>query len=175
MKNNKYDVILADPPWSYADVGWDRDIPDDKYVTMSVEDICKIEIPAAKNCVLFLWTTPIRFNEGFQVMESWGFQYKAHLMWDKKHMGLGSYVRYQHEFLLIGIKGNPGAPLPANRPPSVLRSQRKKHSQKPFEIYDIIEKMYPGKTYFEMFARQGWGHWDAMGNELKLGKQSRFS
>ncbi len=171
MINMKYDVIYADPPWSYAGYGWDRNIPDDLYNTMITEDICSMNIPAAKDCVLFLWATMFKLPDAFEVMKSWGFEYKSGMVWDKVHFGLGAYFRGQHELLLLGTKGNPGAPLPANRPSSVLRSIRTKHSQKPIEMYEIIKKMYPDKTYFEMFAREGWVGWDAMGNELTSGKQ----
>jgi hypothetical protein len=52
-----YGVILADPPWRFnpynRETGLDR-AADNHYLTMDVEDIKAMEVPAAKNCVLFL-------------------------------------------------------------------------------------------------------------------------
>jgi N6-adenosine-specific RNA methylase IME4 len=67
---------------------------------------------------------------------------------------------------LIGIKGSGlGTPAEADRPSSVLFASRgKEHSKKPLEVYDLIEKMFPGRKYLEMFARgdkprNGWKTW----------------
>jgi hypothetical protein len=48
--------------------------------------------------------------------------------------------------------GDLAAPKPANRPRSVLRSHRRKHSQKPDEVYDLIEKMFPELSKIEQFG-----------------------
>ena len=43
----------------------------------------------------------------FDVIKNWGFTYKSGLVWDKEAIGLGYWVRGQHEHLLIATKGNP--------------------------------------------------------------------
>jgi N6-adenosine-specific RNA methylase IME4 len=49
----------------------------------------------------------------------------------------------------------------------VVYAERIEHSKKPDVFYDIIERMYPGRTRIEMFARgkprPGWTAW---GNEV---------
>jgi N6-adenosine-specific RNA methylase IME4 len=56
-------------------------------------------------------------------------------------------------------------PLPSNRPPSVIAAPRRKHSQKPHEVYQIIERMCPNTRKVELFARgrprKGWRTWGA--------------
>ena len=55
-----YDVILADPPWQFR--VWNKDTgqgrsAESHYPTMTLEDICALNIPSADNAVLFLWVT----------------------------------------------------------------------------------------------------------------------
>jgi N6-adenosine-specific RNA methylase IME4 len=137
---------------------------------MSLEDIksMKTKIPAADNAILFLWTTIAMLKESLKVMDSWGFTYRSHVMWVKEgNIGLGYYVRAQHELLLLGKKGNDmPTPMEANRPSSVFYAPRTKHSEKPEIVYDIIEKMYPNRKYLELFARKKRSGWTAWGNEL---------
>ncbi len=78
---------------------------------------------------------------------------------------MGYYVRNQHELLLIGTRGNISLPLPENRPSSVIHAPRTKHSTKPEEVHILIEKMYPGRKYLELFARKRKEGWDTWGNE----------
>ena len=55
-----YPLILADPPWKFkvydAESGLDS-AADAHYPTMETAEIAALEIPAAKHCILFLWST----------------------------------------------------------------------------------------------------------------------
>jgi N6-adenosine-specific RNA methylase IME4 len=112
-----------------------------------------------------LWATGPKIKDALDVMEKWGFEYKTQMVWIKDRIGLGTWVRGQHELLLIGIKGDFPTPYESDRPPSVIQAPRGKHSEKPDIVYDIIEKMCPNRTYLEMFARgeakKGWTVWGA--------------
>jgi N6-adenosine-specific RNA methylase IME4 len=44
---------------------------------------------------------------------------------------------------------------------------RGEHSQKPEEIQDRLEQMYPSATKAEFFARRHRANWDCFGGELK--------
>jgi hypothetical protein len=68
------------------------------------------------------------------------------------------------------VRGEPGTPPPAQRPPSVLESRRRGHSQKPDEIYELIETWYPTSPRVELFARQQRPGWAAWGDEVPAGK-----
>jgi N6-adenosine-specific RNA methylase IME4 len=50
---------------------------------------------------------------------------------------------------------------------SPVVAQRRKHSQKPEEVYDRIEALVDG-PYLEMFARQSRPGWKAWGNEANV-------
>jgi len=155
-----FNVIYADPPWEYFLPL--RGSPNMHYQTMTTEEICKLKVPAAENAVLFLWATNPKLEDALKVMNAWGFEYKTNMVWVKDKVGTGYYFRGQHELLLVGKKGGMSAPLEENRPHSVLVASREKHSHKPQAVYELIEKMYPGQKYLELFGtekRKGWVTW----------------
>jgi N6-adenosine-specific RNA methylase IME4 len=133
---------------------------------MDLDDISALKVPSAKNCVLFLWATAPKLREALKVIDSWGFEYKTHAVWDKQKIGMGYYFRGQHELLLVATKGEPGTPLPADRPSSLISIPRTGHSEKPVLVYELLEQMYPNKQYFEMFARNERSGWQAWGNQV---------
>jgi N6-adenosine-specific RNA methylase IME4 len=89
-----WEVIAADPAWSFADRG-SRIAPDQKkkrqgrkgYRTLSVEQIAAIPVAevAAKDALLFLWTTSAHLVDGSaaRVAQAWGFTPKATIAWVK--------------------------------------------------------------------------------------------
>jgi len=163
----KFNVICADPPWRYDFSGTENREIENQYPTMTVEEICNLHVPAAVDCVLFLWATSPKLREALQVIEAWKFEYKTNMVWVKDKIGMGYYARQQHELILIATKGNLPTPLPADRPSSIIEAPRTGHSEKPQELYDLILKMYPqyGKP-LEMFARQERPGWFVWGNEV---------
>lgn len=163
-----FNVILADPPWQYENSAT-RASSEDHYPSMSLEEISKIKLPVTHDAALFLWATPPMIREALEIVDAWGFQYKTHAVWVKDKIGLGNYFRSQHELLLVALKGEMKCPAQENRPPSVFESPRENHSQKPNLVYALIEQMYPGMKYLELFARdneerKGWNFW---GNESR--------
>src|SRR6516225_974079 len=170
-RDRRYAVLYADPPWHFEvyneESGVER-AAGNHYPTMSLEDICALPVlslatPAA---ALFMWTTVPHLRESFQVLDAWGFEYKTNIVWVKDKIGLGYFVRNQHELLLVATRGDMPSPSPANRPPSVISASRREHSRKPDEAYALIERMYPDLPKIELFARQARPGWAAWGNEV---------
>ena len=98
-----YDVILADPPWTfkvYNAAKCDRHTSH-KYDLMDIQDICDLPIQSvmADNCALFLWATWPNILDAFKVIEAWGFTYRTEAwVWAKAkksgisfHFGMGYY------------------------------------------------------------------------------------
>ena len=139
------------------------------YPTLALDDICALPVAdlATDDAVLFLWTTASHLQESWSVIQAWGFQYVSNIVWLKDKLGLGYWVRNQHEVLLICRRGDMPTPLPTNRPSSVIISPRREHSRKPDEAYELIERMYPELPRIELFARQARSGWDAWGNEVE--------
>ena len=82
--------------------------PENHYPTMPTKEICAMPVLdlATPDAVLFLWTPAPIFPEALDIMRAWGFEYVTHAVWVKDKIGLGTYVRHQHELLLIGQRGN---------------------------------------------------------------------
>lgn len=69
--NKKYNIIYADPAWTYRDkaLAGNRGACC-KYDVMTIEDIKKMPILniADKDCILFMWVTMPKLNEVFDVI-----------------------------------------------------------------------------------------------------------
>jgi N6-adenosine-specific RNA methylase IME4 len=161
-----YGVIYADPPWRYSFSKSDSRKIENQYPTMSVDEICSLQVPAAKDCVLYLWATAPKLQEALKVMKAWGFEYKTHAVWDKEKIGMGFWFRGQHELLLVGTRGHVSPPAQSQRTSSVYRYARARHSKKPNEIRSMIASWFPESTKLEMFCRYPAEGWDVWGNEV---------
>jgi len=164
----RFEVIYADPPWSYNNTGSYRESVGANYKTMSNVDICNLSDAikgiTAKDAVLFLWITSPLLPEAFPIAKAWGFTYRASMIWRKNRApGIGWYVRTYHEILLICTNTNAFHPL--EKLPSIVDAKVRKHSQKPEEFYEIIERMYSGPK-IELFSRDPRIGWTSWGNEV---------
>ena len=68
-----------------------------------------------------------------------GLQYRTSAVWVKPSIGMGYFVRQQHELMLIAKRGELPMPSPEARPSSVIKSARGAHSEKPIEGYELID------------------------------------
>jgi N6-adenosine-specific RNA methylase IME4 len=162
-----YGVIYADPPWrfeTHSENGMDRSA-DNHYPTMTMFDMLTLNVPAADDCVMFMWATVPMLPEAMDLMDEWGFIYKSHIVWVKDRLGTGYWTRNKHEMLLIGTKGNVPAPAMGMQPPSIIELPVGRHSEKPSFFADMISTLYPTTPKLEMFARVGRVGWDVIGNE----------
>jgi len=166
--DKKYQIIYADPPWSYGNTQPDyhKTDPRDHYPTMPLKEICAIDVKSIceDNAVLFLWVTSPILEEAFQVVKAWGFKYKASFVWDKVKHNMGHYNSVRHEFLLICVRGS-CQPDVKKLFDSVQSIERTKHSEKPAKFYEIIETIYTYGKRIELFARSQRDEWDAFGHE----------
>jgi N6-adenosine-specific RNA methylase IME4 len=172
----RYPIILADPPWDYQfynETTGSARAAAEHYPTMKLGEICSLPIAniTTDDAILFLWTTAPHLQESFDVLAAWGFEYKTNVVWVKDKIGLGYFIRGQHELLLIATRGDMPSPLPGNRPPSVITASRREHSRKPDEAYGFIEGMYPELPKIELFARRRRSGWAAWGNQLSEAAQ----
>lgn len=89
IEQGQYRTIIIDPPWPYG-TQYDEDTRRvaSPYPEMTIEAIERMELPTADNCVLWLWTTHKFLPVSFDILQSWGFDYKATLTWNKENMGL---------------------------------------------------------------------------------------
>ena len=166
MPVGKYGVIYVDPPWRYDFSKTENREIENQYPTMTLDDICLMKIPAADDCVLFMWATSPKMQDAFCVLKAWDFEYKTCMVWVKDKIGMGYYFRQRHELLLVATRGHPGVPATRDCADSVFNAPRSKHSEKPPGVRELIRRMYPEHKKIELFARAAVEGWDAWGNEL---------
>lgn len=171
MPASVFDVIYADPPWQYDFAETVSRAIENQYSSMPLNQIKRLRkyIPAAENAVLFLWAPAPKLREALEVLGAWGFTYRTNAIWDKEKIGMGYWFRGQHELLLVGVKGEFSPPDAEARYSSMIREARTNHSKKPECVYTMIEAMFPGQRYIELFARQKRPGWVSWGLEVKEG------
>ena len=173
-----FEVINIDPPWDYQEKGGfgvdNHNVYSNRggvdYATMTTEEIKNIVLPAADNSVVFLWTTHKFLSSAFEILERWGYEYKATVVWDKEKIGIGRTLRLQCEFCLLGIKGKPLLNTGSER--DIIREPRREHSRKPEAFYSFVDRFTVGRKldYFSRQGRRGWEHYGA-----ETGKFSTFA
>jgi len=179
LRGKKFHTVLADPPWQFQN-RTGKVAPEhhrlSRYGTMKLDDIKALPVA---NCVvdpahLYLWVPNALLQEGLAVMSAWGFTYKSNLVWHKIRKdggpdgrGVGFYFRNVTELLLFGVRGKNARTLaPGRRQVNFLATQKREHSRKPDEQYDLIEQCSPG-PFLELFARGPRKGWTVWGNQAE--------
>ena len=190
--NNKFDIILSDPPWAFTNKktgGSMRSGAAFHYPTMSNKELCALPVKdIISDCaVLFMWIpSALLFDNSKKqihantIMEAWGFTFKT-VVFDwlkvdksgKPAFGMGHYSRQSSELCLLGTRT--GGKSLERKSKSVRQSiiaPVRKHSQKPDEQYERIEELYGQDVKrLEMFARFPRNGWSQLGNHLESDKQ----
>ena len=180
FEGKQFGTILADPPWRFAN-RTGKMAPEHKrlsrYETMELEEIKALPVSqvAASPSHLYLWVPNALLQEGLEVMEAWGFQYKTNLIWHKIRKdggpdgrGVGFYFRNVTEIVLFGVRGKGGRTLqPGRSQVNFMATRKREHSRKPDELYDIIEACSFDRR-LEIFARGPREGWDTWGNEAEV-------
>ena len=170
----KYQIILSDPPWSYRNMENIQATAAAQYSTMSNKDICALPVAklADDNCILFLWVTMPKLNECFNIIKSWGFEYKTvAFTWVKRNKianswfwGMGRWTRANAELCLLATKGKPKRINAGVH--SLIDTPLQRHSQKPNEVRKRIIDLVGDLPRIELFARERVEGWDAMGFDI---------
>lgn len=174
-----YGLIYCDPPWRAFDGTLDptRQI-ENQYPTMTVEELVAmadqspsgepggVKAIIAPNCVLAIWTIASKLDECCQVIRAWGFEVQIQAIWVKDRIGMGHWFRQRHETLILATTGTPLTPPESHRPDSIIEAPRRGHSEKPDEVYPLLEGMFAGVRKVELFHRgEPRPGWDTWGNE----------
>lgn len=173
-RSKKFGTVLADPPWQFQN-RTGKMAPEHKrlnrYGTMTLDEIAALPVPKvlADTAHLYLWVPNALLAEGLQVLSAWGFTYKTNIVWHKIRKdggpdgrGVGFYFRNVTELVLFGVRGKDARTLaPGRRQVNIIKTQKREHSRKPDELYQLIEQCSRG-PFLEMFARgtrKGWSMW----------------
>lgn len=188
MPTKKSNIVLADLPlkWSHEERGSATEhyetMPPAQYLLKNHVD----DMPFANNCILFIWSWSGMKKDIEDIIEAWGFDIRGECIWIKTNkdggtgggsehaeynnlaFGMGSVFRSCHETLLYCTKGNVSLPNPENRVRSAFLSPKLEHSEKPPEVYEIIDTMYPEDEKLELYHRgkqKPRKNWSYHGNE----------
>ena len=182
----KYQIIYADPPWSYGTSKLNRPSGGkeitDHYPVMEDADILALPVKelAHRHCWLFLWVVYAKLPLALEVIKTWGFKYATvGFEWFKLtttglpvcFMG-GSVCGGAIELCLIGKRGN--LPRASKRVHRLIEAPRHKHSRKPPEIRQRIVQLVGDVPRIELFSRKEellfdadyTNGWDIWGNEV---------
>ncbi len=183
----KYNVIYADPPWSYENKTTGRtngNQPEGsgalaKYNLMSLDDIKSMPIGdmTDNDSLLFMWATIPLLDQGIELISEWGFKYKTMIIWEKTGLlGMGHWLRVQTEVILIGVKGQV-KPF-RHQEKNIFKHKICDHSAKPHFFRKLVSelslKSFETTEKLELFARTREGMfgdyeyegWDVFGNEV---------
>ena len=166
-EGSEYRVVSVDPPWPY---GREYDPAESRaaspYPEMPLDEIEAIRLPLSADAVVFLWTTHAFMRPAFDILDAWGLDYRATIVWDKEKMGLGATIRMQCEFCLLSTKGKPIINGTSER--DIIREPRRQHSRKPEAFYSLVERMTVGNRmdYFSREKREGWSSYGAEPNKF---------
>lgn len=175
LSNKKYNIIYADPPWSYRDkASSGKRGAAFKYDVQEHDWICNLPVQdiSDENCVLFMWVTMPQLPTVFEVINSWGFVYKTcAFTWVKRNKlqpswfwGMGNWTRANSELCLLATKGKPKRVSASVH--SVVDTPIERHSKKPDIVKDKIVHLCGDLPRIELFARQKTEGWDVWGNEV---------
>lgn len=173
LKMFGYDMIMADPPWSFemwSGAGVNHKAAGGQYGCMSLADIKALPVGdlARGDAVLWLWATHPMLPQAFEVMSAWNFRFVTSGVWVKctRHgklaFGTGYRLRCASEPFLIGVVGNPQT---ARNVRTVIEGPVREHSRKPDEAFAEAERMMPRAYRAELFSRQSRDGWDVWGDE----------
>ena len=181
----KFDIIVADPPWHFDDALKMDNIKrsaQSQYKTMNLFDIMELPIANIANpegCLLALWVPSSMLQDGLNVMSKWGFKFKQTFIWVKlknsyneekninliTKFGMGRLFRQSHEIALLGTSGKSIYKKLNNKSQrSVALDLTYGHSVKPETLQDRLEIMFPQSNKIEIFARRLRNNWVTIGD-----------
>jgi len=186
LPRGQFDIIYADPPWDYGGkMQFDRgstgketiDLSKKifisaacfKYPTLKLGELKKLRVQeiATENSLLFLWATGPFLDQAIELGKAWGFTYRTVIfVWDKMAHNPGKYNLSYCEFVLLFKRGRIPTPRGVRNTKQLLSVPRGKHSQKPAEVAQNIEQMFPHHKRIELFARHAMRGWSSWGLEL---------
>ena len=179
--NKKYNIIYADPAWSFSSKELQKydgkrfTTIEKHYPTVSKDWIKNLPVQdiSQNDCALFLWTTDAHMEEAIETINAWKFKYKTiAFVWEKKTKhgktvaNLGAWTMKNYEICLLATKGQMLKHKKVNNIYQKVEAERTKHSRKPKEVRDNIERLFGDLPRIELFARDKTEGWDVWGNEV---------
>lgn len=105
----KFDVIVADPPWSFSDkltMSQVKRGAESQYDVLTTQGLKNLDVEsiASEGSMLALWVPSSLLQDGLDVMEAWGFEQKQTFVWVKTKKELLSSLVGDLSSYLRGLK-----------------------------------------------------------------------
>lgn len=173
-------VLVADPPWAFGDKLPGNGRGSEKhYKVLTVPDIMRFQLPPLEDdAMLVLWRVASQQQEALDVVKAWDFVVKSEIVWVKSEdaddaipkMGMGHYVRNEHEVALVCTRGKFKVADHGVR--STFRAPRGTHSSKPDAFFALVERLAGPEReghLVELFGRKARVGWHVYGDEIPQG------
>jgi len=170
----QFDVIMMDPPWQLATANPTRGVALG-YSQLTDRDIQNLPIPHLQtDGFLFIWVINAKYQFTLDLFDRWGYNLVDEIVWVKMTVNRrlakshGFYLQHAKEVCLVAKKGKDPAGMRGGVGSDIIYSERRGQSQKPEEIYQLIEELVPGGKYLEIFGRKNnlRDFWVTVGNEI---------
>lgn len=170
----QFDVIMMDPPWQLATANPTRGVALG-YSQLTDRDIQNLPIPSLqKDGFLFIWVINAKYQFTLDLFEQWGYTLVDEIVWVKMTVNKrlakshGFYLQHAKEVCLVGKRGCDPPGSREGVKSDIIYSERRGQSQKPEEIYELIEDLVPNGKYLEIFGRKNnlRNFWVTVGNEV---------
>jgi len=178
IENETVDLIVTDPPYNLGFGGTTQTktkkprfdiIANDKlshrnyqrFTFQWLYQAYRVLKPGRHIYVCIDWRT-------YPIMVLWmrrvGFVVKNCIVWDKMQMGMGWQYRYQHEFIILAVKGEKNARRVSSRSasdiirvPRISGNKTVHPTEKPAELMDqiILNSSQEGETVADFFMGSG--------------------
>lgn len=183
LPRNKYEIVYADPPWSYYGDKNKMGAAGKHYPLMNDEDLANLPVKSLlkdpKKGAFFIWATCPRLDLAVRTIKAWGLHYRGVAFnWVKTRQDGGvigaqgvppTATKPTSELCLFATAQSKGRPFPLLDAgvPQVLLAPRGRHSEKPKKVRQLIVDLYGDRPRIELFARTRCAGWDAWGNEIQ--------
>ena len=174
----RYDALIADPPWKQAPASSTRGL---SLPYPQLSDAAILQIPLgkyARGAPIFLWVVNNKIPLALEWLDKNGYAPKEWITWVKRssvgslRCTQGKHLLHAHELCIMAtpkVARKKNVRSPRNHEDiNVIVADRRKQSQKPEELYHIVENMFPHGRFLELFGRRHnmRAEWDTLGNEF---------
>lgn len=179
----KYRVIYADPAWQFGNRntgGTMKSAAEAKYTVTSLTEMAALPVEqlADEHCLLVMWWVGAMPQDAIDLCRAWGFRLvnMNGFVWSKltktgiPFFGMGFATRASSESALIGVRGKLGDLIKNHSVRAVIEAKVGRHSQKPHEFREAVEKLCGDVPRVELFARDAADGWDCWGNQAPQDK-----
>lgn len=179
LPNRQFDVVLADPPWSYTGSQDKWGAAAKFYPLMDDKDLLAFPLAdvLTPKGVAFIWVTSPRLDFAIDCIRAWGLTYRGIAFnWVKTKASdptvpVGaqgvrpSIIKPTSELVLAASRVKQGRPMKVADESirQIILAPRTEHSRKPEDAHERIERLYPDASKIELFARRGRPGWTTWG------------